>query len=69
MMQTRKGFIRIDTPAGSRQMNLHTAAPEEVYDKSRQLKERIALNPDIPFVVWMQVPSRMNAPLPVGSKE
>lgn len=55
-----KGTIRIDTPVMNHEMELETTIQEEVYDKSRQLKENIRLNPETPFVIWMQLPSRMN---------
>lgn len=55
-----KGIIRIDTPVIDREMELESTRQEEIYDKSRQLKENALLRPETPFVVWMQLPSRMN---------
>ncbi|HJU45683.1 MAG TPA: hypothetical protein VJ647_02815 [Chitinophagaceae bacterium] len=61
------GIIRIDTPVIGHQMELETTMQEEIYDKSRQLKENVSLLPGTPFVVWMQLPSRMNFQNPDGS--
>ena len=56
----QKGIIKINTPALDHEMELTTTLQEEIYDKSRQLKENVKLSPETPFVVWMQLPSRMN---------
>ena len=61
----QKGKITIATPALIQEMELDVPPrQEDVYAKSRQLKEDIGLTPDTdtPFVVWMQLPSRMNLP-------
>ena len=55
-----KGIIRIDTPATDHELELDTTIQEEIYDKSRQLKENVSLTPETPFIIWMQLPSRMN---------
>lgn len=55
-----KRIIRINTPSIDHEMELKTTMQEEIYDKSRQLKENVSLTPETPFVIWMQLPSRMN---------
>lgn len=55
-----KGIIKINTPAKDHELELKSTLQEEIYDKSRQLKENVMLSPETPFVVWMQLPSRMN---------
>lgn len=56
-----KRIIRINTPSIDHEMELKTTMQEEIYDKSRQLKENVSLTPETPFVIWMQLPSRMNS--------
>ncbi len=55
-----KGIISINTPISNDELELETIIQEEIHDKSRQLKENVGLAPGTPFVIWMQLPSRMN---------
>jgi hypothetical protein len=62
-----KRIIRIDTPVIDHELELETTIQEEIYNKSRQLKEDVGLTPGTPFVIWMQLPSRMNFQDPDGN--
>ncbi len=54
------GIIKLSTPVAQYELPLIALNEEEINNKCQLLKNSAEIDNCVPFVIWLQLPSRMN---------